>query len=706
MDALHFEAHGTFRVAPEALWPLVSDTARMNRAIGSPPVVHTIMPVEGGGSRVEGEIRLGGLTLARYAEHPFRWEAPHGFVVVRELQAGPLLRIRAGARLTQVEDGTEVVIYGDFVPRTALGAALARLVGPRSVQNTIRQCRSFERYLLGESDQPYPQLAWLPRLSVPPWLARRPEARGSGVDADSLVAQGLSREAVELLRHHLAEAPDEDVARMGPFELADRWGLDRHETLGLFLHATAAGLLVMRWEVLCPNCRVSKAQAVSLRDLAERAHCETCNISFDAAFDRSVEVRFSVAPTVRTVSTAEYCIGGPMNTPHVVAQTVVPPGGSERLNCQLAPGPYRLRPRGSRGRLMLAAADAPVGGTIGGAALAVTVHPEAVEPALADVSAGPLILDLVNATDREQVVLVEGSLWPDTVVTAATVCANQEFRDLFPLETVAPGVRLGIESLAFLVVEHSSRPAERAIGDHRGAVVQSDGATVLATFSSAADAVAAGLRIQRHVPGARIGIHQGACVVANVDGRLGYVGRTVDVAGGLARASHPGEIVASLDVCRSAGAASLLQAAGVSLDDALLQLPEAGDPVPVFRITPLAVAPVLAAPSAASDSLATSDQAPVLPGASVLRDWLARRHGPLLFDYRPGSYAGERIDAVAAAYASALDRIVAFLGRAEATLPLLRIRLLDVPPDEQASSPAVQPRSLGSGDHGVARSSA
>ena len=194
---------------------------------------------------------------------------------------------------------------------------------------------------------------------------------------------------------------------MGPFELADAWGLDRHETLGLFLHATAAGLLTMRWDVLCPNCRVSKARAGTLRDLAARAHCETCNISFDAAFDRSVEVRFSVAPAIRSVFTDEYCVGGPMNTPHVLAQTVVPPGGSERLRCRLGPGPYRLRPRGSRGRLMLAASDASPEQQATESTLSVTVHPEAVEPAVADVPAGPLVLDVVNATDREQVVLVE-----------------------------------------------------------------------------------------------------------------------------------------------------------------------------------------------------------------------------------------------------------------------------------------------------------
>jgi len=670
MEPLRFEARGTFRVRPEALWPLVSDTARMNRAVGSPPVVHTIVPVAGGGSRLEGEIRLGGLTLARYVEQPFRWEAPHGFDVVREFLDGPLLRLRAGARLTSVEGGTEVLIYGDFVPRTALGTALVRLLGPRRVKATLRQCQAFERYLLGESDRPYPGLARLSRL---PWRDGRPRERRGG-DTDALADRGLSREAVELLRRHLAEAPDEDVASMGPFELADAWGLDRHETLSLFLHATAGGLLTMRWDVLCPNCRVSKARAGTLRDLAARAHCDTCNISFDAAFDRSVEVRFSAAPTVRMVSSDEYCVGGPMNTPHVLAQTVVPPGGSERLHCQLGPGPYRVRPRGGQGRLMLGATGATTERRAEDATLRVTVRPASVEPAVVDVAAGPLVLELVNATDREQVVLVEGGLWPDTVVTAATICANQEFRDLFPDETPAPGTRLGIERLAFLAMEASptaepspSRGGGENVGviaEHRGAVARADGGSFLAAFTAPTDAVAAGLRLQRTHPDARIGVTLGACVAVNVDGRLEYLGRTVDLAGGLARAGRAGELTVSLDACRAAGVMDRLNTAGLGLDDALIRLSDPDEAVPVVRIGP--------GSGASFDRVGLS-----LPGPTLLHDWLARRHGPLRFDYHPDSYAGERIDGIVAAYAAALDRIVGFLGRDADSLPPLRIRLLD-----------------------------
>ena len=73
MNTLHYEAAGTFRVTPEALWPLVADTARVNRAIGLPPVEYSIKPAEGGGETLEGTLRLLGLPLARYTEHPFRW---------------------------------------------------------------------------------------------------------------------------------------------------------------------------------------------------------------------------------------------------------------------------------------------------------------------------------------------------------------------------------------------------------------------------------------------------------------------------------------------------------------------------------------------------------------------------------------------------------------------------------------------------------
>jgi class 3 adenylate cyclase len=445
---------------------------------------------------------------------------------------------------------------------------------------------------------------------------------------------------VELLRQHLAEAPDDEVVKMRPFELADRWGLDRRETLVLFLHATVAGLLVMSWDVLCPGCRVGKTEYASLRELAPEAHCEACNITFDAAFDRSVEVRFSVAPALRRVENREFCIGGPMNTPHILAQASVPAGGTERLGLALAPGGYRLRARPGRGWALVEVgpADGRDGGTASpgspaprgqgaavpllrgdGAALSVTVGAEAIEPAAAELTAGPVSLDVTNRSDREQLVVLEGHLWPDTIATAAYVSTLQEFRDLFSSEALAPGLELGIENLAFMftdltgstamyqaigqarafrLVQDHFRVLRAAISANRGALVKTIGDAVMATFPSGADALAAGLRIQRDIRGlpapdgvdpahlVKIGLHQGPCVAVTLNDRLDYFGTTVNTAARIEHECRGGQIVASLAVCRSEAAADLLNASGASLEEEVVRLRGIAEPVPVYRITP------------------------------------------------------------------------------------------------------------------------
>ena len=120
---LRFEARDTFRATPEALWPLVSDTARMNQVIGNPPVEYTVTPLEGGRPSLVGRMRLFGLPLASYTEHPFQWEAPHRFVVLRDFRGGPFQRVRAGAELTPVDGGTEPPCRGASWPTSRRASA-------------------------------------------------------------------------------------------------------------------------------------------------------------------------------------------------------------------------------------------------------------------------------------------------------------------------------------------------------------------------------------------------------------------------------------------------------------------------------------------------------------------------------------------------------------------------------------------------------
>lgn len=607
MEALHFEARGTFRLTPEALWPLVADTSALNRAIGLPPVAYAVTPLPAGGSRVEASVRVLGVTVARWTERPFRWEAPHGYVVEREFHGGPLERIRGGTQLTPLDGGTGVRVFADIQPRTWLGALLVRLaVGPRSVRSVLEQCRVFEQHLLGGAPDPFPQLA----------------PRGSPVVADalhaSLLESGADPVVADRLRRHLAEARDEDVVKMRPLELADRWGLDRRRTLATFLHATVAGLVVMRWDVLCPNCRIAKAEYATLRDLSPEAHCEACNIAFSSRFDRSIEARFTVAPTLRRVHGRQFCIGGPMNTPHVLAQGEVEPGAVERLSAVLDAGAYRLRARGVRAELVIDARPAAAGGPAS-SVVEVRLAPDEIRPAHVEVEAGPVVLAIDNATPEPRLAILERHAWPDTAATGALIGTFQEFRDLFSTEALAPGLQLGIENLAFMFTDLSGSTALyqrvgqarafRLVQDHfrllggaiarnGGAIVKTIGDAVMATFASPTQALAAALDIQRDVRGlavpegvdparlVRIGVHQGPCVAVTLNDRLDYFGTTVNTAARIEPRAHGGEIVASRLACGGAEARALLSAAGAQLSEEVVELRGLAEPMPIVRIIP------------------------------------------------------------------------------------------------------------------------
>ena len=118
-QTVRYESRGEFSAPPEALWPLLSDTPTINRAVGLPPIQYTITPLERGGSGIEAAIKVGGVTLSRWTEHPFLWREPYGYVVFREFIGGPFVRITIGVELERAAENTNVLIYAEMEPRNA-----------------------------------------------------------------------------------------------------------------------------------------------------------------------------------------------------------------------------------------------------------------------------------------------------------------------------------------------------------------------------------------------------------------------------------------------------------------------------------------------------------------------------------------------------------------------------------------------------------
>ena len=599
---MDYVAEGVFQVTADELWPLVSDTARVNRAIGLQRVHFVFTPRTEGGSHTIGEYRWLGLVVARWTEHPFEFIEGRRLTIQRDYSLGPLRAAQTGIELEAVADGTHVSVFGHFTPRNILGRVLARWIGKQATQRALDECRGFEDYLLGKAPNPFPQL--VPGKVNGTRLAQITQL---------LRSQGTPPAVVDRLTTHLRSEPDEQVIGMRPLELADHWGVDRHETLVGFLRATTLGLLEMRWEVLCPNCRIPKGDFGSLGDLRTQAHCETCNIVFDANIDRLVEVRFNVAPAVREANVGLYCSDGPQATPHIVAQVELEPGQSTDLVVPLRASAFRVRSQQCPGSVLIET-DAS-----GATQTSLDLTPDGIAPAALLLSSGIVTIRLENRLSVPAVVVLERQFWPDTAATAALVSTLQEFRDLFSSQVLAPGLQLGVERLAlmftdlagstalyelfgqagaFRVVQDHFRLLEAAVRAEQGAVVKSIGDAIMAVFPTTAGALRAAIAAQAamhqlelpaHVDPNRllkVGIHSGACVVVNLNDRLDYFGTTVNTAARTEGQARGGDIMLTVDAARDPGVDEVLATVPLAMERRDVTLRGLSQPMGILRLSP------------------------------------------------------------------------------------------------------------------------
>jgi class 3 adenylate cyclase len=178
---------------------------------------------------------------------------------------------------------------------------------------------------------------------------------------------------------------------------------------------------------------------------------------------------------------------------------------------------------------------------------------------------------LINATDTDQAFQLERTSWSDQASTAADVTSLQVFRDLFASEVVRPGeeISIGSVTLMFTDLRDSTRlyrrigdaPAfgrvrehfevlEQAIAVEGGAIVKTMGDSVMATFRQPIAALRAVWNAQSKIAEygepmlwLKVGLHQGPCIVVNLNDRLDYFGSTVNIAARLPAFSQGGELV-------------------------------------------------------------------------------------------------------------------------------------------------------------------
>jgi class 3 adenylate cyclase len=493
-----------------------------------------------------------------WEEEPFEWTYPYSFGVLRTYSKGPIDELRVQVNLDPNAEGGTCIRYQTWIKTSNIFVQLAIPLGIGMIAKK-RFENAFRLY-----DRLAQKSGSVSELARPGGLSPDGRVRFKSL-GQTVIQQGTDPSLVARLEDFLDRADELSVQRIRPYALADRWQVDRRAVLEMFLRATRAGILDMFWDLLCPACRGTTEGHTNLGDVRSRSHCNTCQIDFTANFDHNIEVVFKPNPSVRQVDFASvFCVGSPQLQPHVVMSQSLAPLRSLPVYLQLERGRYTLRASNVPGSVSL---NADVAGS-SRTDLRVTSFGWPSEQQ--NVSLQPT-LTLVNATDVDQTFQLERTAWSDQASTAADVTALQVFRDLFASEVVRPGEEISIGSVtlmftdlrdstrlyrrigdasAFGRVREHFQVLEQAIALEGGAIVKTMGDSVMATFRHPIAALRAVWNAQTKIAEygepmlwLKVGLHQGPCIVVNLNDRLDYFGSTVNIAARLPAFSEGGELV-------------------------------------------------------------------------------------------------------------------------------------------------------------------
>ncbi len=585
-----------FDAPPEEVWPFLADTARFNEAAGLPNHEIEETPQPDGSVDYRGRARMGPFELV-WQEQPTNWVAEQWFEHCRSFERGPLARLCAVLRLVPTPEGCRAEYSVEAAAKGLLGEALLRRGILRSTGRTFaRQAAHLGEFLKGREATPFDYEA-----------APVTEAVRARVDAivGRLEETERGRAHGRRLADYVLGAQEVDLVQLRPLRLARLWGLSDRVAVELCLEATRSGLLELRWDLLCPRCRVAKLVVGSLDQLPEGAHCSTCNIDYGRDFSRNVELSFHPAPGIRPLNTGEYCLFGPMSTPHIRVHVTLAPGESRRLDAELAPGAYRLRTQEPGPELDL---ERPADGFP-----EIILEPEAVT---AGAVTAPDQLVLSNRMPWRRTLVIEEREWVRDALTADRASSLQAFRDLFSDQVLRPGDEVAVKRVALmfsdlrgstalyrgigdarayrLVREHFALLAAK-VRDHDGAIVKTIGDAVMAAFIRPSDALTAALEIQREVEAfnagrpetpirVKLGLHEGPCIAVTLNDRLDYFGSTVNLAARLQGESRGGDIVLSQSMAEDPAIAELIRDLSPCEEQAALKGFDA--PVGFLRLRP------------------------------------------------------------------------------------------------------------------------
>ena len=535
--------------SPSVLWPFVSDTNRVNKKIGMAAVQETRHP----GDEVVG-VSKNWWGTTQWSEHPYEWVAPKRLGVVRVFSKGPLHWYRSTVEMKPANGGTKLVQKIEFAPKAGLASML--------VSVEMRRLRKAFTKLYKQIDS---VTASTPKPESNPFVAPRlRSAQSEQLDKalNKLQSDGIDSLIVLAMADYIRNANAQDAARLRPKEWARKYEFSEDRVIKTFLRAAKVGVFDLRWHLLCPTCQVPSSMMSVLAEMTEQGHCDACEVSFGLDFARNVELVFTVNERIRKPDSAIYCIGGPGNRPHIMAQVKVPQGQRFSVDLVLEAGTYQIA-----GAALAEAVRFSVSSE--GVAERMELSLGRLSPAqdrLLQVGAQQIMC--TNETAAEQVIKVEQIKEDDDVFSAAEALCLPLFRDLFEDELLPDNVFVHSTSTTILfaglekpiaaqgtsgggadgVANYQTfaklrKVIESAVAKEKGFTVKISGNGLMASFKTPGAAIRAGMAAVNNREGLEIcaSVETGTAVVTTVNRGLDFLGAVVDNAEAVYKTLSKGE---------------------------------------------------------------------------------------------------------------------------------------------------------------------
>ncbi|MBK8394254.1 MAG: adenylate/guanylate cyclase domain-containing protein [Leptospiraceae bacterium] len=581
--------HFDLDISVESLWSYVSDTSRLNQALGL-----SKMNFEEKDGNLYGRSKNSGVTL-EWIEIPWVWIYSKHLISIREYSKGLAHTVKAIYHFEKLSDTkTRFYVYLGWIPRGFFYKLM--LLASESV---IR--KKYSTILLEIEKLSKTNKTFLPLDK------RETESKIEKKElifkiTDELIQKQIRKELISKLINHIEYGNDLDLYRLRPLELAAKWNYPAREVVIAFMYATRLGLLNISWDTICPHCRGTRIENGSLYDVQKKAKCDVCDIDFENESENSIEITFHIHPSVRIVEKVFFCSAEPAKKPHIKLQKFLEP--NEILTCSLSLGigTYKLRAKGKD--------------IIGNLEITDSESTKSVNWSLGDnqnyVAAENPEIRIINTDNVTRLFSLEETVWDPFILKPAYLFSLQEFHDLFSTDSIASDLKLELgmqtifftdivgsstlyelqgDSKTFVQVKKHFEEINKIVKENEGAIIKTIGDAVMAAFPSPSGAIEAAVSLRKEFNGEknnsiqlRMSIHFGQCIAVSLNSGIDYFGKTVNIAAKIQKLAGASQIVFTKEYKDNPEVILFLESNNILIEEIKYSIPGMKDEFTIYRI--------------------------------------------------------------------------------------------------------------------------